>query len=415
MKKKWKITLISLLTVAFIGGNLFLLFKESSKADRVTYIKEWTRVQKDDVTETFQTKGIVQPETEHGVYYDEQQGPFSSFLVKEGDTVSAGSALFTYSSKELEDEKADVEAEITQIQGELDSINEEIAELKKLDTPSSNIGNSSTAGNKDLKIEVNVDVTNGVKTDVEKAILEAEREASKLEAKLAKYESQLSRISDKISETTVNSEVEGQVVAINKDMQNPIITIASNTLAVEGELTESQMKKVAVDQQVKMYSSLHKQGYEGNIQQIVSYPKGNPSVDKETKYPFMVGISDADEQLLPGAKLSMKIIVNEVKDVPIVPTKSTFKTGKKMYVYQLNEKGFVEKMKITPGLSFAGNQEVIKGVKEGNLIAVQPKKIQTNNSAFITPMTTTKIQKYNIKQLSKKQIAKYLLMGVFEK
>ncbi|WP_042352526.1 efflux RND transporter periplasmic adaptor subunit [Bacillus massiliigorillae] len=414
MKKKWKITLISLLTVAFIGGNLFLLFKESSKADRVSYIKEWTRVQKDDVKETFQTKGVVQPETKHGVYYDEQQGPFSSFLVKEGDVVSAGTGLFTYGSKDLEDEKAEVDAEITQIQGELDGVNEEIAELKKLTTPSSTSGTSSTSGNKDLKVEVNVDVTSGVKTDVEKAILAAETEASKLKAKLEKYESKLSRISDKISQTTVNSEVEGQVVAINKDMQNPIITIASKTLAVEGELTESQMKKVAVEQQVKMHSTLHDQDYEGNVQQIVSYPKGNPSVDKETKYPFMVRLNDADEQLLPGAKLSMQVIVNEVKDVPVVATKSTFKTGKKMNVYQLNEKGFVKKTKITPGLSFAGKQEVTNGVKEGSLIVVKPKLIHANNSAFITPMTTTTIQKYNLKQLSKKQMAKYLLMGVFE-
>lgn len=412
---KWKITIISILTVAFIGVNLFLLLKESSKAERVSYIHDWTRVQLDDVAETFQTKGVVKPEKQQGVYYDEKQGPISSILVKEGDTISNGTALFTYSSKALEDEKSNLEDEMDQVQGEIDSVNDELDELKKLDTPSPSTSNSSSGGSKDVKVQVNVDVTNGVKADVEKAIIAAESEVSKLEAKLAKYESRLKRVSEQISATTVNSEVEGKVIAINENMKNPIITVASNTLKVEGELTEKQMKKAAIDNQVKMYSTLHKQKYEGAIQQIVPFPNGTPSVDKETKYPFFTTINDVDEQLLPGAKLSMKVIVNEVQNVPVVPTKSTIKKDKKTYIYRLTEKGTVSKTKITPGLSFAGDQEVVKGIQEGHLVTMDPKQIKANNTAFITPMTTTTIQKYNLKKLSKKQIAKYLLMGIFEK
>ncbi|MGM9926111.1 MAG: efflux RND transporter periplasmic adaptor subunit [Bacillus sp. (in: firmicutes)] len=412
---KWKKYLIFGLAVAFVGVNLFLLLKEDSKAGRVNYIDQWVKVQKDDVTETFQTKGVVQPEQEHEIYYHEEQGNVSAFSVKEGDVVSAGSALFVYDAQELEDEKAEVEAEIAQTQGELDSIKIQIAELKKLTVPSSSSQSASASGNDQVKVDVQVDVTHGVETDVDKAILEAEAEEEKLEAKLVKQEKQLSRISDKISQTTVTSDVDGQVIHINKDMKNPIITIASTALAVEGSLTEQQMSKAAVQQKVEMYSSLHDKKYEGVIQKIVSYPKEKPSISKEVEYPFYASLAEGDTELLPGSKLSMKVVVDEAIDVPVVAGKSTFKKGKKVYVYQLTDKGTVKKTAITPGLKFSGKQEVVQGIEVGQLIAAMPKEITANQAAFITPMKSTKVQTYNLKTLTKKQMAKYVLMGIFEK
>lgn len=416
--KKWKLYTIVIVIIAFIGSNLFLLFKEESKVVRTAYIKDWSVVKKDDIKKTFKTKGVVKPEEEHYVYYDEERGPFASFLVKEGDPVSAGTALFTYGSNKLEDEEAEIEAEIAQIDDEIDSVESQISDLEKIDTTSADESSaSSTSKDKtvNVNIDVNVDVSPIAEAEVEQAIVEAEAEKEKLEAKLSKYEDELIRVKEKLENVTINSEVDGQVIAINEDVQNPVITIASSAISVEGDLTEQQMKKAAVEQEVYMYSSLHNEKYKGTIQKVVSYPKGSPSIDKETKYPFVVQLDKEAENLLPGAKLHMTVVVDEAKNVPVVANKSTFKVGKNTNVYQLTEKGMVEEQKITPGISFAGQLEIKKGLKAGQFIATKPGNVEVANTAFITPLTTTNIRKKEIKKLTKKQIVKYTLMGVFEK
>ncbi|WP_019244147.1 MULTISPECIES: efflux RND transporter periplasmic adaptor subunit [Bacillus] len=411
--KKWKIYTIVAIVIAFVGCNLFLLIKEDSKANKTAYIADWTSVKNDDVKKTFKTEGVVKPEEEHSFFYDENQGPFASFQVKEGDMVSVGTALFTYGSKALEEEKADIEAEITQIKSEIESIEDQISDLEKINSTSSN--NSTTSSDKDTKVQVDVHVTNVIEGDIEKAIAEAQSEIGKLEAKLVKREADLSRNTDKLSEVTVNSDVAGQVISINRDIQNPVITIASKTVAVEGVLSEKQMKEAAINQKVSMYSSLHDKKYNGSIQQIVSYPKDKISVKKTANYPFTVQLDESDEKLLPGAKLRLTVVVDEVKDVPVISKTATFKNKKKQYVYQLTQKGTVEKKLIETGLTFNGKQEVAKGLEAGNFIATNPSKVDTVNAKFITPMTTLHIDKNEWKELSKKKMAKYFLIGLLEK
>lgn len=414
--KKWKLYTIVSLIIVFVGTNLFLLLKENSKADRQTYIADWAVVKKDDVTKTFETKGVVQPEKENYVFYDKEVGHLASFQVKEGDVISPGTPLFTYGTKELEDEQAEIESEITQINEEISSIDSQIDELESIDSYTGDSSSTQTVDEKaNVSVDVNVDVSSIVAGDIEKAIIEAEAERERLEAKLSKYESDLTRVEEKISDVAVLSEIDGQVININENIQNPVITIASSSLAVEGVLSEEQMKQAKEQQEVFMYSSLHDKKYKGTVDRIVSFPNKAPAIEQKSEYPVIVQIENADEKLLPGAKLSMKIVVDKAENVPVISETSVFKEGKATHVFQMTKKGTVERQKVVKGLAFKGKQEIQNGLKAGDVIAKKPKEIKVYETTFITPMKTNHIEKKNIKKLSKKQILKYTLIGFLEK
>lgn len=408
--KKWKYVSITVFIIAFIGANLYLLFKEESKAERVAYINEWQEVKTGNITQTFDTKGVTKPEEEYYVYYDENRGALSSLLVEEGDTVSEGTALFTYETLQLDDERAKIESDIIQLESEITSIEKKLSELKDIEV--SMPRNSISTDSAEVNVEVNVDVSPIAENDVEMAIVEAESELRELEAKLFSYEEALSLLDDKHNDVTVRSEFEGQVMAVKENHTNPIVTIASSALEVKGALNEEQMKKVEEDQTVTMYSSLHKKTYTGTIKSINAFPQDEVSVNEETMYSFLVQFDEWNEELLIGSKLDMTVVIDEAVDVPVVSVESTFKSGKKTNVYQLSSKGIVETKTISKGLSFDGMLEVKEGLEAGDIIVKDSSAVNIEDSSYITPMKKTTIQKQALKEMSKRQIAKYTLLGL---
>ncbi len=260
-----------------------------------------------------------------------------------------------------------------------------------------------------------MDVSPIVDSELQKAIVDAEAELSKLEAKLITYEKKLARLDEQIMDMAVSSTVEGQVIAINENGENPVVTIASSALDVEGTLSEKQMKQVEEGMTVNMYSSLHNNTYTGTITQIIEYPQEEIGVndEKDAVYSFVVQFDDEEsEELLVGAKLDLTVVVDEVLDVPVVPTSTTFKKGKKTKVYQLTSSGQVETVTIKKGLAFDGTVEVKEGLQVGDIIVKTPSNVEVANTAYITPLKTTKIQKKAITQLTKRQMVKYTLLGV---
>ncbi|MFS0784380.1 efflux RND transporter periplasmic adaptor subunit [Bacillus sp. 1P06AnD] len=413
--KNWKVYTIAAIAILFIGCNLYLLLKEDSKATRVTYVNDWTRVKKDDVKETFKTKGVIKPENKEYVYYDEQRGSVASILVKKGDKITSGTPLFSYGSDSLENEKSEKEAEIKQINDEISGIDSQISELKRITPKTPTSSNSASTDEKEPKVEVNVDVSPIVEGDVEKEIIAAQSEKDKLSAKLSKSEADLSRITDRLNKISTPSEVEGQVIAINENMKNPIITIASPNVGAEGELNEKQINKTKIGQKVKVYSILNKKTYTGTIQGIVEYPKSGVDVEKEAKYPFTIALDKKNDQLIPGSKVKLTVTTAEALDVPVVAKSNTFKSKKQKNVYQISNKGTVLKKQIEPGLEFDGKQEVLNGLVAGNYVVTDPNKVKQAGTSFITPMTTASVDKKALKKLSKKQVMKYTVMGIFEK
>lgn len=437
MKKKGYY-IVAAIAILFIGVNLYLLFKEDSKAERTVYVNEWSRVEGGDVIQTFETEGVALPDSEQYVYFDGQQGNMASFYVEEGDVITAGTPLFSYDTKELEEQKAAVEIETERLQDELKSIGLKISELKKIDNKAPSRNNNA----QNSEVTVVVDISAIVKSNIEESIVVAEAEERKLEAELTAAKKKLAQLNERIGNATVYSEADGQVIRINEELTAPVITIASDNLVIEGILSEQQMKDVNVGQKVKLYSALHKQSYSAVISKINQYPKEAPSIGSEPIYSFMATLEeetaeddleseeieevseDSSEQLdekeieednlFIGSNLEMNVIVEEAIAVPIISSDSAFSASGKKYVYKLTANGVIERQEIKVGLTFEGDSEVKSGLIFNDVIATNPKAIPRNNAHFILPMQTVGIQTEELRKMKKKQYAKYILMGLLE-
>ncbi len=470
--KKWGKYLIAAVVVIFVGSNLFLLLKEDSKAARTINISDWTTVNKGNVKKLLHTNGVTQPETETHVYFDSQKGSLGEILVKEGDVVISGTPLFSYDSQKLEERKANLEDEAKRVQSEMDSIDQEISQLQQIDTNATS-DTSTNSNSKKISLDVNVDVSSIVKGNVQEKIAEAEVEKGKLEAALTENEAKKARVEKELADLNVVSKVDGQIVNINSDLKDPMMTIASTNSVVKAIVPAKQVQEVMNGQQVALYSKLTDQTYKGTVSKVITYPIKDKKKNKVPMYSFLVklnteAVNEAnadskaktantesasvdgkkdgqakdgqitnatteqaqtgqptdtqnqntgkeDKPLLVGTNMKMQVTVDEATGVPIIASKSMWKSGNKHYVYQLTTNGVVQKHPITLGVAYRGKNQVVKGLQANDVIVQDKDAISlVSTSNFITPIKTVVLQKKELKSMTKKQQAKYILTGLFE-
>lgn len=474
--KKWGKFIIAAVAIVFVGINLFLLLKQDSKAARTVNINNWTTVEKGNVKKLMHTTGVTKPETETHVYFDRQKGTLDKILVKEGDVISNDTPLYSYNSQKLEDTKAELEDEAEKLQGEIDSIDQEITQLQQI-TPNDSTNKASTTS-KDKKVNVDVEVNTSsiVEGNVKQKVAEAEAEKGKVEATLKATEAKISRVEDQLADLTVKSTVEGQIVNINEDLKDPIMTIASNNLVVKAIVQAKKVGEVAEGQSVKLYSTLTKKYYNGTVLQVITYPnKAKKDKKEDPTYSFLVNItgeaakndkqkdqaevgtssetqdsqsngqtvkdgtsedqSQSDQNatqdgadqsantqtvaptkpLLIGTNMKLQVTLAEATNTPILHTNSILKDDKKHYVYQLTNKGLVQKQEVTLGVTYKGKYQVVKGLEVSDVIVTAKDSIKLpSTSNFITPLKTAKVQNKELKKMKQSQQAKYILIGMFE-
>ncbi|MEK4222428.1 MULTISPECIES: efflux RND transporter periplasmic adaptor subunit [Bacillus] len=399
MRKTTRNMIIAVLCACLIAGNLYLIFKKDSKIEKTQWIDKWARVKIGNLAETFHTSGVITPQEEYPVYFDPSMGQFSKFLVEKGDKVSPGTELFQYSPAEIEEERAKWLAEKEQAQREIDLVTEEVQKLQNIQSSLKSSDQTPSAAEVTVKSQ----------------ILEQQAEIGKLQEEVKKYDTLLRELDQRKQQLTVKSPYAGYVEKIDDRLNNPIITIRSLKPAVQGVLNEKQRKKVTEGLKVKVSVDTKKKQYTGKIIKVDSYPENEPSVHKNSYYPFkaqLFNVKDSNEPLLPGSKANITIITKESLSTLMVPSSSVFQDHKKNYVLVLNREGIVEKREITKGIHVGQKQEIIRGVKQGEAVLPHPKDIQKVNSPFITPLKFSDTDKKAIQNVRKKDMLLYFMLGV---
>lgn len=99
-------------------------------------------------------------------------------------------------------------------------------------------------------------------------------------------DTKLSSIEEQSSAIVTTSEADGVVKNINRNLNNPIISIVSTNMAIEGYFSGEEMKKAEVGMTIKASSSDSKKALKGTIGRIHSYPAEEPSLKKKTDFHF---------------------------------------------------------------------------------------------------------------------------------
>jgi HlyD family secretion protein len=418
MSGKWKIAAVSIASIVLITVNLYLIEKKESKVERTVFVENWTKVKKDTITDTIQTNGVIKPVEEYDIYFDAKKNDFKKFLVKEGDAITAGSSLFEYTTTELDALKANLEAEKTAAEGEIAGIEEYIGKLRSYQgtvtsEPEAAIDESVE---KNLNIDITTSSSDLIKSNIEQEMYKQELEKNRLNEKVKMLDAKLSSIEEQSSAIVTTSEADGVVKNINKNLNNPIISIVSTNMAIEGDFSEEEMKKAEVGMTIKASSSDSKKALKGTIGRIHSYPVEEPSLKKDNRFPFQALIEPEGETepLLVGSKVNLTVITNEKAGVPSIPIEAV-QYQKQPYIYKLTNKGHVDKHYITKGLKAEGKQEIIKGPSVGDVILLEPNAAVKNHSYFITPIQFEKVKAGTYKKFTSREKVRYLLLGILEK
>ncbi|MFA1715383.1 efflux RND transporter periplasmic adaptor subunit [Peribacillus frigoritolerans] len=419
MSGKWKIAAVSIASIVLITVNLYLIEKKESKVERTVFVENWTKVKKDTITDTIQTNGVIKPVEEYDIYFDAKKNDFKKFLVKEGDAITAGSSLFEYTTTELDALKANLEADKTAAEGEMAGIEEYLGKLRSYQgtvtsEPEAAIDESVE---KNLNIDITTSSSDLIKSNIEQEMYKQELEKNRLNEKVKMLDAKLSSIEEQSSAIVTTSEADGVVKNINKNLNNPIISIISTNMAIEGDFSEKEMKKAEVGMTIKASSSDSKKALKGTIGRIHSYPAEEPSLKKDNRFPFQALIEPEGEEtepLLVGSKVNLTVITNEKAGVPSIPIEAV-KYKKQPYIYKLTNKGHVDKHYITKGLKAEGKQEIIKGPSIGDVILLESNAAVKNHSYFITPIQFEKVKAGTYKKFTSREKVRYLLLGILEK
>lgn len=419
MSGKWKIAAVSIASIVLITVNLYLIEKKESKVERTVFVENWTKVKKDTITDTIQTNGVIKPVEEYDIYFDAKKNDFKKFLVKEGDAITAGSSLFEYTTTELDALKVNLEAEKTAAEGEIAGIEEYIGKLRSYQgtvtsEPEAAIDESVE---KNLNIDITTSSSDLIKSNIEQEMYKQELEKNRLDEKVKMLDAKLSSIEEQSSAIVTTSEADGVVKNINKNLNNPIISIVSTNMAIEGDFSEEEMKKAEVGMTIKASSSDSKKALKGTIGRIHSYPAEEPTLKKDNRFPFQALIEPEGEEtepLLVGSKVNLTVITNEKAGVPSIPIEAV-QYQKQPYIYKLTNKGHVDKHYITKGLKAEGKQEIIKGPSVGDVILLEPNAAVKNHSYFITPIQYEKVKVGAYKKFTSREKVRYLLLGILEK
>jgi HlyD family secretion protein len=390
--KWWKMIMITVLAILLVGVNLFLMIKDNSKVDKTLYVSSWTSAIKQDLEETMVTKGISAPQEEQSVYYDDSKGSFEGFMVKEGEEVSIGSELFYYKTDSYVDAIAHLEAEKESVLKQLDGLEDRKDSLDSLLTSSS------------VEMEEFFLMS---ESSIEMEIYETEAEINRLEGELEKYEDQIDSTDGKLPYLHEISDIDGTVKEINKDLSNPVITIASMEPIIKGKVSEAEHNKLQPGLEVLISLKNSNKNYKGIIETISAFPEGKPSVEKESTYPFTIVLNEPIEDLVHGAHVDVKIITEEVIDAITVPSESVHKS--QVHILQ---HGKVVKREVKSGLKVKETQEIESGLEVEEVVVREPVSFEGETISFYTPLQFNQWEKEMYGDMRKLEIVKLVSKGI---
>lgn len=397
-------------SLLFIGANTYLIEKADSKVDREVRVAEWEPVNKGSLAKEMPKAGVVASEEENYIYFNDEFGSFKKFLVKEGDQIKSGTPLYEYEVTDQTQQKSVLESEADQLEDEIDSIEDNISDLKRLE---SSLPSGST-DDKEIPIEASALQS---EYDLKKEIAAKELEIDRLESQIDNLERQISDIESYETTLTVQSSVDGTIKDLSHAIDNPLITIASQSTIVTTDLTEKEIVKVNENMSATVQSDIEKKIQKGLVTRVATLPKNDPHIQTDSLYPVEIKLQDTKNELLPGHHVFLSIITDEVKGAFVVPVTAVEKDGEFKYIWILTSKGTVEKRKVETGLTVNGQQQIKSGVKAGEYYIVYPDEIPAlqKGAAFITALDWDKVKLRDLKKFDRSTILENLLLGILER
>ncbi|MDD9266547.1 efflux RND transporter periplasmic adaptor subunit [Paenibacillus sp. GCM10023248] len=150
-------------------------------------------------------------------------------------------------------------------------------------------------------------------------------------------------------------------------------------IKIKAQLNETEAKQIGDKKELTYYVTGAKDKYKGAISYL------SKVIDPETKsYEINLEVPNKDLALKPGSKLRLQLTEEQDQIVVTVPTYSIVKEGDDAFVFVLAG-DTVEKRSIQLGRLNEPNQEVLSGLKEGELVVkTSPNELSNKQKVQMT-------------------------------
>ncbi|GAA5416498.1 putative efflux system component YknX [Paraliobacillus ryukyuensis] len=405
MRKRMLIVAI----VLFVGINIVLVFMDDKNTiNRIAFVTNWTTATEADMSEKLHKPGVITSKEENYVYFDQQLGSFQTYLVEEGQEVTAGDPIFTYHLNGQANAQTTLENEIDRLMAEVNGIEEAIANMKRyrVENPETTISTFKVA---DETHEIEIPGNPGeAALFKEQYVIEKEKELTQTNAQITSLENQLADLENRQTSITVTSPYDGRVKARAASLDNPVMTIESTDLQVTGELTEEETTYVKRGMKVEVALDKTDAVLTGDVNQISKTPN-EVELEKESFYPFTASIAEG-EDLLPGYHSEIAITLKEALGATVLPKADIFEES----VWKLQGDGTMNYLPIKQGLEMDGKIELTSGLASGEFVAEKPLVSYRDDASFLTSFQPEELT-WNKLASNQSEWKKYLTMGILSR
>ncbi|QHA37954.1 HlyD family efflux transporter periplasmic adaptor subunit [Rossellomorea marisflavi] len=406
MKKLIRYSIVTV-SLVFVGVNTYLIEKADSRVEREVRINHWELSRQETLREMLYKPGVVIPEEDQYLYFNDESATFKKFLVKEGEQIKSGTPLYEYEVTDQFQQRDVLKSEVEKLEEDASNVKDSISELSKLISSLP----SPSSDEKDAPIEAGALQS---EYDIKREMVSKQLEADQLENQIKSLERQIAAIDSYETTLTVESSVSGTVKSLSHEIQNPLITIASDSTVVTTDLTEKEVDEVKENLNVRVKHD-GKKSLEGIITKVDRLPKADPHLKTESLYPAEVQVQEA--QWRPGQHVSLSIIMEEAKDAVTVPVSAIEKVDDQSYLWMMMKNGTVKKRKIETGLEVDGRQAITSGVKAGEMYVEEPDEIASlkDQERFITALDWRRLKIRDFKTLDRADVYTNLMLGILER
>lgn len=399
MKYRWVKFICTLMSIAFIGVNIYLI----ESADRLNYVSDWGQISNGNLVKIISTEGVITPTETYQIFID-KKAEFSQFFVQKGDKVESGTPLFEYAASNIDLQTNLLNSEIANLLSAKNSMDTLINDLENMKSDLSYHVPGLYGGSMDDMYGEPVIEDNNEELilSLDRAIAEKEFEKEKIDHEIRKYEEQREAIESGRNGLTVTSPYTGIVENISFELDNPVISIISESQHIEGRLFEEQMNKVQEGMKANIRSNQFEGVIASNINKIEELPLNKPDIDNQSMYRFTADLNNHDHKLYVGYHVQADIVIDEALNVPVVPVQSVVQAGNKNYLWILNDYGMIEKRSIQTGLEIGKRQEIKSGAELDEYYVVDQQEVNYE-APFITPYQFNNINRDVFKEISEKR------------
>ncbi|MBP9975781.1 MAG: efflux RND transporter periplasmic adaptor subunit [Synergistaceae bacterium] len=368
-----------ILVLIVISGGLFWYYSKS--AEEIQY--KTVRAERSDLRSVIQATGTLDA-VETVDVGTQISGTVKEIYIDYNSVVKQGQLIAEIDSATQRTDVAQAEANLQVVQADLMNSEAVLANAEK------SLARTRKLAEKDLIAKADVD------TD-EKTYLTAKAQVAASRARIAQYNATLNKTKINLGYTQIYSPVDGVVVAKNVEKgqtvaasyQTPSIAEIAKDLGqmqVEVNVDEADIGGVKEGQKATFTVDAHPNDpFDGVVTQVRLSPK---TTDNVVTYVVIVKVSNNKGLLMPGMTANVSLIVEERKDVVVVPNsafrfkpadpsaasgqpgagmmgKQTIAEVKTPAVYVPAKKAPV-RVEVKRGISDGQNTEIISGLSEGD-------------------------------------------------